>query len=255
MRIIAMHRLLTLSLFAALSASTAWAVDSHDIHWTYDGPQGPEHWAVLNEGFHACELGQVQSPIDILSTSTADLPAIRFRYGTIPTEIVNNGHTIQVNVPAGHSIVTDGEEYQLMQFHFHTPSEYHIEGKEYPLELHLVHKNAKGALAVVGVMIEEGPVNTELEDIFWNAPEKSGTTAKLETIETDLSKFLPKQDTYFKFMGSLTTPPCSEGVSWHMMTTPITASMAQIAKFKERFQMNARPLQPMNGRLVVRDIN
>ena len=225
-------------------------------HWTYaEGEDGPQHWAALDHSFEACEEGRQQSPVNVVPTIHADLPAIDFRYGEIPTEIVNNGHTLQVTVPFGQGIKVDGHDYELVQFHFHTPSEYHIEGKAYPLELHLVHKDKEGHLAVVGVMIAEGGVNTELEDIFWGGPEAAGTTKRLIDVKTDLGQLIPKDGRYFRFMGSLTTPPCSEGVNWHIMTTPITASAMQIEKFRAMFPMNARPLQPLNDRLVVEDTN
>lgn len=238
-----------------LAASVSLSRGTGTPHWTYEGGEGPEHWATLDRSFEACEIGQQQSPVDLVPTVKADLPPIKFNYGEIPTEIVNNGHTLQVNVPDyDNTIRVEDRTYKLVQFHFHTPSEYRIEGQSFPLELHLVHKDENGVLAVVGVVIKEGGVNPTLEQIFWGAPQEAGKSKRLIDVKTDLKAFLPKDGTYYRFMGSLTTPPCSEGVNWFEMRQPIEASYEQIRKFRELFPMNARPLQPLNNRLVVEDI-
>ena len=239
-----------------LAAGTSLSGGSSQAHWTYEGEEGPTNWAALDHYYQACELGQQQSPVDLVPTVKADLPPIKFSYGEIPTEIVNNGHTLQVTVPDyGFSIRVEDKTYKLVQFHFHTPSEYHIQGESFPLELHLVHKDDNGVLGVVGVVIKEGAVNPTLEQIFWGAPAEGGKTQRLIDVKTDLKALLPKDGTYFRFMGSLTTPPCSEGVNWFEMRQPIEASYEQIRKFRELFPMNARPLQPLNNRLVVEDVN
>lgn len=239
-------------LLLATTASTGNS--SGSPHWTYEGEEGPQHWSQIDHSFEACELGKQQSPVDLVTHIKADLPSIKFDYGEIPTEVVNNGHTMQVNVPFGYSITIEDHTYQLVQFHFHTPSEYQIEGKSFPLELHLVHKDENGTLAVVGVLIQEGGVSPAMERIFWDGPTEAGQTKRLIDVKTDLEALLPKEKTYYRFMGSLTTPPCSEGVNWFEMRNPIEASMAQIEKFKQLFPMNARPIQPLNNRLVVEDI-
>ncbi len=246
-------RLVASALFL-LSASVSTGISSEAPHWTYEGAEGPQHWATLDHSFETCEIGQQQSPVDLTPTVKADLPSIKFDYGEIPTEILNNGHTMQVNVPFGHSMTIDGRTFQLIQFHVHTPSEYRIEGQSFPLEIHFVNKDEKGDLAVVGVLVKEGGVNPALEQIFWGGPTEAGKTRRLIDVRTDLTTLMPVDGTYFRFMGSLTTPPCSEGVNWYEMRTPIEASMAQIQKFREMFPMNARPLQPLNNRLVVEDI-
>lgn len=241
--------------FLMLFSSVSLSGGTGAPHWAYNGEDGPEHWARLDRSFEACELGQQQSPVDLVPTVKADLPPIKFNYGQIPTEIVNNGHTLQVNVPNyGFTIRIEDRTYKLVQFHFHTPSEYHIEGQSFPLELHFVHKDENGALGVVGVVVKEGAVNPTLETIFWDGPAEPGKTKRLIDVKTDLTALLPQDGTYFRFMGSLTTPPCSEGVNWYEMRQPIEASYAQIQKFRELFPMNARPLQPLNNRLVVEDV-
>lgn len=222
-------------------------------HWEYKGEEGAENWGKLDESFHQCEVGYAQSPIDIKETVEADLPDIGFSYAKFAPSIVNNGHTIQVNVPAGQSITIGKDSYQLVQFHFHTPSEYHINSKTYPLEIHFVHKNAEGKLAVIGVMVEEGVANGELAKIFVNAPKKAGEEKKADTAQIDPASLLPTDKKYYRFMGSLTTPPCSEGVNWEEMESPITASKKQITTFKAFYANNARPLQPANQRLIVKD--
>ena len=222
-------------------------------HWDYQGLGGPANWGKLEAGFAACEGGATQSPINLAPTLTADLPPIYFNYAATPTAVTNNGHTLQVNVFEGSTIMVDGKEFPLVQFHFHTPSEYQIDGKSYPLEIHFVHKNPQGVLAVIGVMVTEGAANSELENIFAAAPREAGRTQQMPDAFTDIRKLLPASATYYRLMGSLTTPPCSEGVHWHVMTTPIEASKAQIDKFRTYYAMNARPLQPANNRLVVRD--
>jgi carbonic anhydrase len=240
---------------ALLAVSVTLGRGSGSPHWAYEGAEGPQHWAALDHSFETCELGQQQSPVDLKPTVKADLPPIKFSYGEIPTEIVNNGHTLQVNVPDyGFTMRVEDRTYKLVQFHFHTPSEYHIEGQAFPLEVHLVHKDENGVLGVVGVLIKEGAVSPLLEQIFWGGPQKPGQTKRLIDVKTDLTALLPKDNTYYRFMGSLTTPPCSEGVNWFEMREPIEASYEQIQKFRSLFPMNARPLQPLNNRLVVEDI-
>lgn len=221
-------------------------------HWEYEGEAGPEKWGGLDPAFALCESGQAQSPFDIKESIDADLPAIAFSYEPLPLKIVNNGHTIQVNVPGGSSMMAGRDEYQLLQFHFHTPSEYQVGGKAYPLEMHFVHKRADGALGVIGVMFEEGAANAELEKIWQNMPAEAGEK-DAGAVMADIGKLLPADRKYYRFMGSLTTPPCSEGVNWHMMQQPITASAEQIEAFRKIFPLDARPLQPANNRLVVKD--
>lgn len=218
-------------------------------HWTYEEAA---EWGSIDGSFNACEEGKAQSPIDIKENVVADLPSINFSYKPFSPKIINNGHTIQVAVPAGQNIKVGDETYELLQFHFHTPSEYHIDSESYPLELHFVHKNKDGVLAVVGVMIAEGKANAELEKIWENMPSEAGAEKEAD-MKINAAKLLPANKLYYRFMGSLTTPPCSEGVNWHMMEKSITASKEQIEKFRSIYAMNARPLQPANNRLIVKD--
>ncbi len=219
-------------------------------HWEYAGEHGPNHWVEVSDDFAMCAAGKLQSPFNISADITAKLPALGLNYQAAPMKIINNGHTIQADQTGGGTLNVDGKTYDLLQFHFHTGSEYAIDGKSYPLEVHFVHVSDAGELAVVGVMFEEGDANTELAKIWENMPaNKGGNTVDGQSINA--LNLLPDSKKYYRFMGSLTTPPCSEGVNWHMMSEPITASAEQIAEFREIYPMNARPLQKENNRLVV----
>ncbi|PHR92834.1 MAG: hypothetical protein COA69_05770 [Robiginitomaculum sp.] len=219
-------------------------------HWEYTGSHGPAHWAELSDEFTMCATGRLQSPFNITVDIKAYLPALGLGYNAVPLKVLNNGHTIQVDQADAGQLSVDGKTYNLLQFHFHAHSEHTIDGKTFPLEMHLVHASAQGELAVVGVMIEEGAPNAELAKIWQHMPSGEGEVAQ-EGLNVEVRKLLPASRKYARFMGSLTTPPCSEGVNWHMLSTPITASAEQIAAFKAIFPMNARPLQSKNNRLVV----
>ena len=224
--------------------------DNHP-HWGYKGHGGASHWAELDESFAACKLGKQQSPINIETAKTrkAELAPLAFAYTASAAEVVNNGHTIQINLPAAGSVGIAGADYKLLQFHFHAPSEEFINGKPYPMVAHLVHKNAEGKLAVVAVLFKQGKENAALKAVFATLPAKEGETKALDA-PLNVADFLPKDQTYYAFAGSLTTPPCSEEVRWQVLKTPIELSAAQIATFRKLYPMNARPVQPLNGRTV-----
>ncbi len=221
-----------------------------DVYWAYTGENGADQWGELSEAFSTCATGRLQSPFDIEADISAFLPALELNYQPVDMKVINNGHTIQVDLAGSGQMTVDGKSYNLLQFHFHAGSEYTINGKSYPLEVHLVHASDAGDLAVIGVMFEEGAANAELAEIWSEMPETKGDR-EVEGARVDVRKLLPVDRKYYRFMGSLTTPPCSEGVNWHMMRTPITASAEQIAAFKAIYPMNARPLQDENNRLVV----
>lgn len=225
----------------------AHAGGDHAPHWEYSGKTGPAAWGGLDSSFAECKLGKEQSPIDIRNAKKAELPALAFGYNATTAEVVNNGHTIQVNLADAGALTLDGVPYKLIQFHFHTPSEERINGKSYPLVAHLVHKSAEGKLAVVGVMIKEGKPNAALKGVFDNLPKVEGEKQVLDG-DFKIADMLPGGGGYFKYMGSLTTPPCSEGVRWQVMKQPIEASKEQIKAFQKLYKMNARPVQPLNGR-------
>ena len=232
-----------------LSAS-AFAADA-PAHWSYEGAHGPANWSKLQSDFSACKLGHQQSPIDIVKTKKENLPALAFAYQPSPLRIIDNGHTIQVNYAAGSGVTIDGVRYELLQFHFHTPSEERIKGRNYPLVAHLVHRNAEGRLAVVAVLFRKGAENPLIGTV-WNAlPKEKGQQQEPEGVSIDIASLLPQAQGYYNFPGSLTTPPCSEEVNWFVLKQPVELSDAQLKRFTQLYRHNARPVQPLNGRTVL----
>jgi carbonic anhydrase len=215
-------------------------------HWAYQGKLGPAHWG---EVAPTCGIGQQQSPVNINTrrVKKGTLPPLDVHWSKASGEVVNNGHTIQVDLPPGSYLDLGGTRYELAQFHFHTPSEHQLDGKAWPMEVHFVHKTAEGKLAVVGVMVKSGAENATLKPLFANLP--AGEDAKNQ-VEIDPAALLPGKLEYFTYDGSLTTPPCSEGVHWMMLERPISASDAQIRAFRKLFPHNARPIQPLHARVV-----
>ena len=242
-----MNKLVLMSVFGLMVAA---ANASEHAEWTYEGEAGPENWAKLTPEYDAC-AGQNQSPVNLTGFIEAELTPISFNYQAGGEEVINNGHTIQVNYASGSGIEVDGIEFALKQFHFHAPSENHIDGKSYPLEGHLVHASDDGQLAVVAVMFEEGDANAGLEQAWSAMPKDSGGHAKLEET-VDVASILPENRDHYRFNGSLTTPPCSEGVRWLVMKDTMTASQEQIAQFTEiMHHANNRPIQALNARQVL----
>jgi len=240
-------RALALATTLALS-NGIHAADSHAPHWGYGEAA---KWGDLSAEFKECKLGKEQSPIDIATKATekAKLAAIGFNYKAGAGEVVNNGHTIQVNLADAGSAKFAAGDYQLLQFHFHTPSEEKVDGKNFPMVAHLVHKSAAGGLGVVGIMFKEGKENAALKSVFEAMPVKEGGMSALKG-KLDPVDLLPADKGYYAFKGSLTTPPCSEGVAWHVLKQPVELSKAQIEAFRKLYKMNARPVQPLNGRKV-----
>lgn len=233
----------------ALLAGCAHQGGGHGAHWGYEGESGPEHWGMMDRANAMCSEGRSQSPIDITGAHSMGLQAIEFNYKPIASpEVVNNGHTIQVNYANGSYVVIGGKRYDLLQFHFHTPAENLIDGYRAPMSAHLVHKSGDGQLAVVGVKIDVGADNAFLAPVWSVMPTKLGKAAANATL--DINQFLPENKSYYNFSGSLTTPPCSEGVSWNVMKTRVTVSNAQLDALKKLFPMNARPVQPLNDRMI-----
>lgn len=220
-------------------------------HWGYSGESGPDHWAKLSPEYGAC-AGKNQSPVDLAGFIEADLKSIAFDYKGNASEILNNGHTVQLNVVPGSRIVLDGTEFALKQFHFHAPSENLINGKSFPMEAHLVHADKDGNLVVVAVMVTEGKSNAALAQAWARMPKKEGAKAPLSE-PVAAAGLLPANRDYYRFNGSLTTPPCTEGVRWLVMKEPISASRAQIAEFAHvMHHPNNRPVQAINARPVLR---
>jgi len=223
--------------------------DGHSPHWSYDGSGGPEAWARLNPEFAKCGTGQRQSPIDIRGGIKVDLDPVQFDYKPVAFGVLDNGHTVQVNVASGNAIEVHGRRYDLVQFHFHRPSEERIDGRPFDMVAHLVHKDAEGRLAVVAVLLDRGSAHAVVQQVWNNLPLEKGEQLDART-PIDLSALLPADKRYYTYMGSLTTPPCSEGVLWMVMQQPVTISQSQINIFAKLYPMNARPIQSASGRLI-----
>ena len=241
--------LMNIGLFAA-----GYFVLAADVHWGYDGDQGPANWGALSPDYAICADGSAQSPIDIRDASALDLVDIAFHYRDTAATIANNGHTIQVDVAAGSHIIYNGITYELLQFHFHSPSEHTIDGEAAPMEIHFVHRDPNsGALAVVGILLAEGVADNDAYAAVFDAiPAEAGEPQALSS-PLALDALLPKKRAYYTYNGSLTTPPCSEIVRWLLLDTPVELSAAQVAAFTEIYAGNARPVQPLGQRDLLRD--
>ncbi len=239
---------------AARAPAAAEAAKAHagEPHWAYAGAHGPEHWGSLKPDYHTCASGQRQSPIAIQSGDTAPGPAepIGFHYRASGGSVVHNGHTIQVDLGGDQHIRVRGSTYRLVQFHFHHPAEEQINGKTFAMVAHLVHRNEAGQLAVVAVLMDPGTTNPFIDQLWTHMPLEAQDRVPLPDGSIDLNALLPADQRYYQYMGSLTTPPCTEGVLWLVLRQPVTVSERQRQLFARLFPMNARPVQAVNGRLV-----
>ncbi len=232
------------------AAKGAAAAGAHGAHWTYGGDGGPEQWGQLKPEFATCATGSRQSPIDIRSGVKVDLEPIQFDYRPSAFSVVDNGHTIQVNVGGGNAIEVQGRRFDLVQFHFHRPSEERINGRQFDMVAHLVHKDPEGRLAVVAVLLDRGGAAQPLIQTVWNnLPLEKGSEVSVRG-DLDMNHLLPADRRYFTYMGSLTTPPCSEGVLWLVLQQPVPLAQDQIGVFSKLYPMNARPVQQAAGRLI-----
>jgi carbonic anhydrase len=238
-------------LFLAIPSPTPQDQKSHGHGWTYSGAEGPEHWGTLKSEYASCTHGRQQSPIDIRNAHDADLPAIHFDYKPTALKVIDNGHTIQVSYDRNSSITIGDRRYELIQFHFHHPSEEEIEGRTYDMVVHLVHRDQDGKLAVVAVLLRKGRVNAMLQKLWEHLPEVKEKETLIHGVEINAADLLPADRGYYSFPGSLTTPPCTEGVSWFVLKTPTEVSSAEIMQFGALYPHNARPVQPLNGRTIL----
>ncbi len=233
----------------ALLATPAIAQD-----WTYEGPAGADRWGGLHKDFEGCERGIMQSPIDLgNSNATGDIE-VSVDWNEGPLTIMNNGHTVQANFAQGSTMMSGGKTFNLIQVHFHTPSEHAVNGERYPLTAHFVHASDEGELAVLGVMYEEGANHSEMQKLVDAAPAEAATAMTVDGVTFDPNMLLPAagdEIEVYRYMGSLTTPPCSEGVNWHVVPEPVEVGAGQLAAMEGIMGMNARPLQLLNGRLLV----
>jgi carbonic anhydrase len=219
------------------------------IHWDYEGEGRPDNWGRLKPEFATCASGKRQSPIDIRDGIRVDQPAIGFDWRPSQFRIVDNGHTVQVHV-GGSSIVLLGKRYELIQFHFHRPAEERVNGRGFEMVTHFVHKAEDGKLAVVAVLMEGGAENPFIQTLWNHMPLEKNQDVAPPSATVDPSAFLPADRGYYSYMGSLTTPPCTEDVLWLVMKQPVQVSAEQISIFSRLYRHNARPVQPSFGRLI-----
>ena len=227
---------------------------NHKPHWSYSGIEGPSYWGDLGDTYSDCKTGKRQSPIDIETTSEKlgiSDAGIYFNYNNVDLDIVNNGHTIQVNISGDNESVINGKKYKLLQFHFHAPSEHTIDGKPIAMEAHLVHIAADGELAVIGVLMKEGAFNPFIEKIFNNMPTDAGKHKKNNNIKINTNDILPTSKAHWHYMGSLTTPPCTQIVEWYLLKEAITISPKQLKQFHALYNGNSRPVQGLNKRVIL----
>jgi carbonic anhydrase len=238
---------LTRVALAPVLLTLAAAASDQGHHWSYSGADGPAHWG------GTCSTGKSQSPIaiDSASAKSEKLPPLMIDYRPGPLHVIDNGHTIQVNVEPGSTISVGGTKYALIQFHFHKPSEEVIDGRQFAMVAHLVHKDAAGNLAVIAVPLKAGAENPAIATVWRHLPKEKGHEESLHGVTISPGQLLPANRAYFTYTGSLTTPPCTEGVRWFVLKSPNTASLGEITTFARLYSMNARPTEPLNGRQVL----
>lgn len=240
---------------APAASATVEAAPKEPPHWKYEGAEGADKWGEIWPDWAKCKTGVEQSPIDLPKKGEKAAKAVPLapKYGKIPLEILNNGHTVQVAAAQGGKFSIEGVDYELAQFHLHSPSEHTIAGAKFDGELHLVHKNAKGELSVIGLLLKKGKENKSLASVFASAPAEESHDAKpVANASVDLAALVPAKAAYYSYAGSLTTPPCSEGVKWFVLMNPIEVSEAQLKKFQGVMHGgNARPVLPVGARKIL----
>ncbi|MDJ0636116.1 MAG: carbonic anhydrase [Xenococcaceae cyanobacterium MO_188.B29] len=259
-----MHRRSLLKYMSMCSAGAAFSLSYPSLEaaiasqgeneWGYGQEDGPQLWGELSPDFSVCQMGQQQSPIDLRGAIATELAEPEITYREIPLKILNNGHTIQVNTEWGNRLILDGQDFELLQFHFHHPSEHMRESQIYAMELHFVHRNAKGEFAVLGVLLQEGKENETLQSIWDVIPTEAGEEQTIDKVKINIAQLLPAQRTTYRYFGSLTTPPCSELVYWVIFEQPIEISKQQVEQFAQIFPWNARPIQSLNRRFLLKSL-
>jgi len=225
------------------------AKTAHD--WSYNGEEGPRHWGDIKPDYATCKLGHLQSPIDIRDAKKQPLPPIDFEYKPSTLKIINNGHSIQVDYAPGSSITAGDKRYELRQFHFHHPSEERIEGKQYDMAVHLVHGDSEGHLAVVAVLFKKGNASPTIQKLWDSLPPEEDKEETVSGVEINAATLLPQHLGYYTFEGSLTTPPCSEHVTWFVLKSTREVSPEQVRVFAKLYPDDARPTQPLYGRVIL----
>jgi carbonic anhydrase len=242
-------------LMLGVLAFTTAAAAQWKTPWEYEGPTGPDHWGDLDPDYAACETGREQSPIDIRGTVKANLPALRFEYKSSPLKyLIDNGHTIRINFHdapgTGSALMVGDKRYELTQLHFHRPAEEFIDGKAYDMVLHLMHQAANGKVVGVAVFLKSGRANATVNEIWSHWPTAIDKETDVPGIDMNPATLLPHDLGYFSYEGSLTAPPCTEGVTWYVLKTPVEISAEQIAAFAKHYPHDVRTPQPLNGRVV-----
>ena len=221
--------------------------------WSYEGPQGPEHWAKLDPVYAACD-GREQSPVDIRGAQKAALPPLRFEYESGPLKyLINNGKTVRINYHGADNqnfLIVGDQRYQLTQFHFHRPSEDLVNGKQYDMVAHFMHQSSDGQIAGVAVFLKTGSANSLVQQLWDHMPLTEGPEHEIPGVQINPGALLPKNLSYYSYRGSLTAPPCTEGVTWFVLKTPVSVSAAQIKAFAALYPHDVRPPQPLNGRTI-----
>jgi carbonic anhydrase len=241
-------------LVAAVVLAPAGAQAQWKTAWQYEGAIGPAHWGDLDPAYATCKVGKEQSPVDIRNAKQARLPAIRFENKSGPLKyLVNNGYSIRVNYHSpgsGDFLIVGNKRYQLTQFHFHHPSEEYIHGKPYAMALHLMYEASDGKVAGVTVLLKAGSANGTIQKIWEHMPTTKGKEEEIPGVQINPAGMLPRDDAYYTYMGSQTAPPCTEGVVWFVLKTPVNISTEQINAFAKLYPHDVRPVQPLNGRIV-----
>ena len=242
-------RLFPLLLGSCLAVCQAAHPEGH--HWAYEGDKGPAAWGDLEKAYATCKLGHRQSPIDITHPKKSHHgPALSFDYKPTPLKIINNGHSVQVNYAPGSFLTVGKKRYELKQVHFHHPSEERVDGKGYDMVAHLVHADSEGHLGVVAVLLQSGAESAAMKQLWANLPATEGEEQAVEGVEVNAADLLPAELSYYTFQGSLTTPPCSEGVTWFVLKTPSEVSAEQVKTFATLYPNDARPIQPSHKRKI-----
>jgi carbonic anhydrase len=249
---------LAVAAFLPVGARAQWKTT-----WAYDGPRGAEHWSDLDPAYAPCNTGKEQSPIDIQNAEKADLPVLRFDSKRAPLKyLVNNGYTIRVNYHdapgTGNLLIVGDKRYQLTQFHFHRPSEEYIHGKPYDMVAHLMYQDSNGKVAGVAVLLQTGKANPTIQPIWDHMPKTESKVLAdfsheeqvVPGVDINPAGLLPRNTSYYMYMGSVTAPPCTEGVTWFVLKTPVEISAGQISAFAQLYPHDVRPIQPVNGRVA-----
>ena len=235
------------------TTSEKTASGGEEVAWGYSGERGPEHWGQLSGEYAACGEGEAQSPVDITDVSGESGTPVEFHYGAVPLDIINTGHTEEVEQGGGNYAQIGGKRYDFAQFHFHSPSEHTVDGEHSAMEMHLVHEGKDGEIAVVAAFIEQGRKNEQFARFWDELPKEAGEEYEGAQIQVNAEELLPQEKEFYEYTGSLTTPPCTEGVKWYIFEEPIELSASQIERFRQVMDHNNRPVQPLNGREIQED--